>query len=100
MGQRAVSTFLIKHPEFIQSDLDFVGMEVDVGAMSFDLLFRKGKTYYVVEVTRFPGIDTKARRRKVLLYAQQFEKYLIEKFEPECESIIPILVTTSQDRTD
>jgi len=96
MLEKAVSVFLIKHPEFIENELDFVGMEVDVGGILCDLLFRKGKTYYIVEVKRFPRRDIKAHRDKAQLYAQQFEKYLIEKKEPECESIIPVLVTTSE----
>jgi RecB family endonuclease NucS len=90
--EEAVSTFLIKNPDLIKRGAKLVSMQVENRLTRFDLLFRKEKTYFVVEVKRRRPA-TNALKRKVTKYAYLFEQLIIQENQ-ECESIVPVLVTT------
>jgi len=105
MGEYAVRTYVIRKPEIIAENLELLGIDVwfskwgDEKGEKFvedggeaDLVFRNGKTYYIVETKRRHRYNS---GREQVERAVECFKSDMEMHKQEYDEAIAVLITTS-----
>jgi hypothetical protein len=92
-GEEAVRSYIIRHPQIIERGLDFLSVELYLeGSSRVDVLFRKEKTYYIVEA-KYEKWTEKVVRKQVLQEVEALRNTL-ERKRVNFERIMPVVVTS------
>ena len=89
-GMEAVRSYVIRHSEIIEPDLEFLSVELYLGPKrQADILFRKGKKYYVVEV-KYGKFSELGANAQVLRYREALIN-VFRKKKVGFEEVIPVV---------
>jgi len=94
-GEEAVRSHIIRHSEKIERGLEFLSVELYLARrLMADVLFRKGKKYYITEI-KYGRPKERRVRDKVLMYSNVLTETLRER-KVDFEEIIPVVVWSEE----